>query len=141
MTNTRSPNAKSLLAPVPLLHLRAAISVVNEHGKVAFGSNSIDLFEKMESEMIGDVYIYASHSQAEDESGRNEQFWHAKYVGHVIANDHGKHPQGDTFRPATTDTDTAFLLFWEVKDLHCIPSRAFPHITSSPRAPRLIKHP
>lgn len=53
----------SLLAPVPIMHLRGAIDILKAKDFALLGSKAFDVFEKTD---IGTrVLIYASHNEAE----------------------------------------------------------------------------
>src|SRR4051794_2502823 len=106
----------AILAPVWLQHLEEGRQICQLHGRVALGTQSLDLFARLDG-MRGDrpvdVYIYAAGAKA---GGDPAVTWKGKYVGCVEATQ-GKHPQGDLLRPKSTETDTDWEGFWEVGDL------------------------
>jgi len=145
----------ALLAPVPKTHLESAR--VKKMTHVAFGTDCFDVFQTLDNLRGGthgeggedvDVYIYASEGEAHD----NIVTWKARYVGYVQSID-GRHPEPE-LRPPSTVTDTAWMLFWNVKDLTEIDgtgkfigtlqghNRPKPYGKSfPPRHPIIIKHP
>jgi hypothetical protein len=144
----------ALLAQVPLEHLLDAQQVVETEGKVAFGSQSYDLFRQLDKERNGqpvDVYIYASRREGHPEG---ETFWVATYVGHVES-DLGAYPGDMRFRPKSTADDTAFAVFWEVDALKPVAASEWCQLSDLigfekrkpygqpfvPEGPILIQHP
>jgi len=117
----------ALLAPVPLIHLTDGALVCEGKGKVAFGSRAWEVFRELDRTRIGepvDVLIYASHANAD---GPAAVTWRGKYIGHVEAK-HGTHPEGMQYRPPSTAEHSSdnlgyWAVFWEVTDLHELPSK------------------
>ena len=111
-----------MLAPVPGEHLETGLNVVQQFGKVAFGSQLIKEFHTWWRE-YGDelpVLIYASKSGAPSKifvPGAPTVRWQARLVGVEIGDKLGRYPGGDQFRPMTTKDDRAASVFWVVRDL------------------------
>jgi hypothetical protein len=113
--------AVTLLAPVPLEHLRDGAEVCALQGKVAFGSRAWEVFRELDIERNGapvDVFIYAS---GDPSSERLEVSWYGRYIGHVEGKN-GAHPDGMKFRPPSTgkypsDNKGHWAVFWEVDQL------------------------
>jgi hypothetical protein len=53
----------SLLAPVPIMHLKGAIDILKDKDFALFGSDAFDVFEK--TDVGAKVLIYASHDESE----------------------------------------------------------------------------
>jgi hypothetical protein len=112
----------ALLAPVPLEHLDSGKVIAETEGKVAFGSMKFELFRKLDVLRTGmpvDVYIYASHSDGQRDF---EVSWRGRYIGHVVSDPPGAHPNGMKYRPASTanypnDNSGHWAVFWEIEDL------------------------
>ncbi len=149
----------ALLAPVPLEHLMDGQQTIRAKGKVAFGSGVFERFLKLDELRKGlpvDVYIYESHGQGQYDFRVS---WRARYIGYVNSI-FGAHPDGMTFRPASTglyeaDNSGHWAVFWEVDSLKTIPEDDRQHVGDfsgygkkkaygnafSPRGPLLIEHP
>lgn len=147
----------ALLAPVPWKHLKSGQKTVQAKGRVAFGSQAVKLFQKLDkhrNNMPVDVYIYAS-----DDPGAKLDFevsWYARYIGHVQS-EAGGHPGKNRYRPESATSDTAWDVFWEVDELEPLLPRILvaklsgfgngktPKKTYSsafaPRRPLIIMHP
>jgi hypothetical protein len=108
----------ALLAPVPEVHLKSAHQA--SLGRVAFGTNAFDTFDKVKNQLKGmpkgtkvDVYLYASHTDFNPVVS-----WHALYIGYV---DH--ETDCIEYRPPSTQgngentPDTPFGMYWEVESL------------------------
>src|SRR4051812_15495144 len=101
-----------LLAPVWLKHLEEGLEVCKREGRVAFGTQSLEVFGRLDGirgDRPVDVYIYAAGAKAGDDPAVT---WKGKYDRCVEAAQ-GRHPLGDQLRPKSTDTDTAWAGFWE----------------------------
>jgi len=111
----------SLLAPVPLEHLRDGFNICQSQGKVAFGSRAWEVFRELDVERSGspvDVFIYASGDPSTEQL---EVSWYGRYIGHVEGKN-GAHPDGMKFRlPSTgkypSDNKGYWAVFWEVDQL------------------------
>lgn len=103
----------ALLAPVPLIHLEDAPGVIEEVGKVAFGSQAFQFFRELDLDRGGlavETFIYASHAGVRDLSVT----WHGLYVGH----EENREPV--RYRPPSTlewDGKNAWGTYWIVRDL------------------------
>jgi len=122
MSNTIETAAHiALLAPVPLEHLLDGRTTAQSEGKVAFGSRAWEVFRELDAQrkaMPVDVYIYASHSDGQQEF---DVSWHARYIRHLESM-MGAHPDGMKYRPPSTakypsDNSGYWAVFWEVEDL------------------------
>ena len=117
----------ALLAPVPLVHLTDGIEVCERMGKVAFGSRAWEVFRNLD-ELRADkevqVLIYASMANVD---GPARASWNASYIGHVESRN-GAHPDGMTFRPASTERYQSdnlgfWAVFWEIANLTRLPEQ------------------
>ena len=112
----------ALLAPVPEEHLISGQATLQETGKVAFGSNSWELFYKLRDILKGgecDVLLYAS--DAARPLNPPTATWSATFVGFSEAVN-GAHKNGLRYRPLSTtkyplDNEGHWAIFWEIKDL------------------------
>ncbi len=111
-----------LLAPVPVVHLRDAIAVASERGRVAFGSDSFDLFDRLRrSGAIGTLPVYVDASRTGSEKAGGGQRLdvgrvHLRGVLAAVTNGdrRGRHPD-PTIRPdSALATDGRWALFWEL---------------------------
>lgn len=140
----------ALLAPVPSVHLRSAFETCQEHGKVAFGSRNVDVFETMEQEfgIVGvPVYIYASthHGPPYDYAENGKVSVEAVMCNVEKANHRGRHPYPIFRPPSTFDAEARGLedwwCFWEVASLcvlpksHRIPLTKFTALGQAKRLP------
>ena len=116
----RLADAKSadvaLLASVPYQHLVSGLDTLAEVGRVAYGTDNGMVLSELDHELQGQtcvVLIYPSGPSPY--SGPPRARWRAVYSRQrgAVA---GKHPD-PSVRPASTDTDGAFLTYWEVLDL------------------------
>ncbi|MFD2262816.1 hypothetical protein ACFSM5_07945 [Lacibacterium aquatile] len=117
----------SILAPVPLEHLKTGREIAITTGFVAFGSRKWDLFRKVD-ELRGaapvPVLIYPSHEGVSAKSNFLVS-WLGWYVG-CEESGSGKHSKGLTHRPPTTgqnvsDNQGHWAVFWHVSDLYELP--------------------
>lgn len=100
----------SLLAPVPEVHIKAALAVLESKPFVCFGSESYDVFTRLE---IGTkVYVYASHAEQRTEAVEFE----AEYLGIVGAVSEMKKLENEGYRPATA-VGEQWAFFWKVGGL------------------------
>ena len=109
----------SILAPVPLAHLRSGAGIAGKTGFVAFGSDRWDFFRRID-EMRGDlpvpVLIYASHVGVPTKD-RFIVSWAGWYIEHVESR-MGWHPEGKKHRPPAAEDDSPdFAVFWHVSEL------------------------
>lgn len=122
--------AFAILASVPEMHLISGLEAIaaqldsddlppNSSPKVAFGSMEFELFAEIEKLRNGkaiDVFIYASHSKA-DQPLNPEVTWRGLYIGYVGSR-RGRYPGKAIFRPKSTATDgPVWAVFWEVEEL------------------------
>lgn len=111
----------ALLASVPLEHLNEGLETQARVGRVAFGSRAVDAFMTLKEELGEDPccgLIYASDGPG----GPPAVTWAGTFLRTVGARARGGHPEGDRYRPRSTDKyredETGeWLLFWEVTDL------------------------
>ena len=157
-TMTTASNV-ALLAPVPFEHLNDGQGVVQEKGKVAFGSRAFETFLELDKQRKGmpvDVYIYESHGEGHYDF---KVSWRGRYIGFVNS-DLGAHPNGMDYRPKSTakylsDNSGYWAVFWELDSLERIPEGERIHVSEftghkkkkayghafSPEGPLLIEHP
>ncbi|SHG79418.1 hypothetical protein [Bradyrhizobium erythrophlei] len=117
----------ALLAPIPEEHLVSGIETLSHAGKVAFGSKSWEVFNKVDAILAGgecDVLIYVS--DAVRPISPPTVTWSARYLGSSLAIN-GAHKDGMKYRPATTDNYPSdnkghWVLFWEVDNLRRLQS-------------------
>lgn len=111
----------AILAPVPLEHLKSA-QMLPKDQQIAFGTNKYALLKKVDDRAKGErvpVLIYPSHEQDKADPSCIVS-WFAWYVGHIFANNSGRHPDKSK-RPPSTVTDTAVAAFWHVEGLRELP--------------------
>jgi len=117
--------AQGILAPVPCVHLASAIATCAQHGRVAFGSNAVDVFERdLEPLPWAGCRVLIYGSRPELHGGEFKSFhrpgfvtYSATFVAWVRANPDGRHPDPQLRPISTQDNDTAVIGFWEVADL------------------------
>lgn len=122
--------AFAMLAPIPEVHLISGLEAIaaqldsddlppDHLPKVAFGSMEFELFgeaEKLRGGKAIEVFIYASHSKAEQPLNP-EVTWRGLYVGYVGSR-RGRYPGKSMFRPTSTAADNpVWAVFWEVQAL------------------------
>ncbi|NJR61593.1 MAG: hypothetical protein HC769_23805 [Cyanobacteria bacterium CRU_2_1] len=120
----------AILVPVPEMHLTSGLEAIatqldsddlppDHLPKVAFGSMDFEVFAEVEKLRDGkaiEVFIYASHSKAEQPLNP-EVTWRGLYVGYVGSR-RGRYPGKAIFRPKSTETDSpVWAVFWEVQEL------------------------
>ena len=115
----------SILAPVPLVHLRSGAGIARKTGFVAFGSDRWDFFRRVD-EKRGDqripVLIYPSH-EGVPAKDRFIVSWAGWYIEHVESR-MGRHPDGIKHRPPSAKHDSPdFAVFWHVSELRELPDR------------------
>lgn len=130
----------ALLAPVPNPHLESGYPVCQREGRVAYGSDSVEVMSMTAAEARGSkirVLFYASHAP---DAVPARVTWIGKFV-QLEAPRNGRHPQQDRLRPPTTKDDGAWQIFYEVSDLQPFP--ASEHLLLSElkkrRGPKLSK--
>jgi hypothetical protein len=127
----------SLLAPVPEVHVNAALDVLKSKPFVCFGSDSFEVFVKLE---VGTkVYIYVSHAK----EGSEVVGYTATYRGTVNTVSEMKKLESEGYRPATAGGEQ-WGFFWKVSDLASL-AKPLPlslmqlpsgkYLTSAPRGP------
>jgi hypothetical protein len=112
--------AFAILVPVPEIHLGSGQDICQEQGKVAFGSQDWELFrevDKRRGDEAVEVFIYACARNGY----AGEISWHGLYIGHVNSR-RGRHPEGNQYRPPSTQNDTSSAIFWEVEELDTLVS-------------------
>lgn len=128
------PQPFAILAPVPLVHLESSTEVLATETSVAFGSNSYEVFNKVDELRDGNpvrVLIYASHEGAEAQPSFMVK-WRGWYVGQVW-NDDGRHPE-EKFRPSTALNDTpSWMTFWHVSELEAMDKKHWFPISKVPK--------
>lgn len=123
-------HAFAILAPVPEMHLVSGLDAIaaqldsdelspGQLPKIALGSMDFELFGEAEPLRAGkavDVFIYASHSQAEQPLNPAVT-WQGVYIGYVGSR-RGRYPGKAMFRPPSTASDSpVWAVFWEVQQL------------------------
>lgn len=113
----------SILAPVPLAHLRSGVKKARDTGFVAFGSNNRKFFHRVDekrSDQRVPVLIYPSHVgvPTKDRFFVSGAGW---YVGSVDSR-MGRHPDGMKHRPLSAEQDSPdFAVYWHVSELRELP--------------------
>lgn len=111
-----------LLAPVPAILLRSAMVTCRAQGRVAFGTNAISPFDRIEAEFgPGIPVIIVPTLNSGDPDGFSRRTFGARYFGYVKGNKRtGLHPNPE-LRPERVfvpkDPDTPAIGYWEVADL------------------------
>jgi hypothetical protein len=107
-----------ILAPVPAVHLPSAEETFRREGRVAFGSNAWEFWRK-QTPGAATVWIVASATgfPAVGLPGIDpgKLIFRGTYAGMVDAR-RGVHPT-PALRPASTGTDGAWAMFFELTDL------------------------
>lgn len=126
-------HAFAILAPVPEMHLLSGLDAIaaqldseelppGQLPKVALGSMEFELFGEAEQLRAGkaiDVFIYASHSKAEQPLNP-EVTWQGTYIGYVGSR-RGRYPGKSIFRPPSTASDhPVWAVFWELQQLELL---------------------
>ena len=116
-----------ILAPVPAVHLKSALLTCEAMGRVAFGSEAWEVFDKASTGYGSGlpVLIYATphHGDPDHLSDAGYVRFRATYFGTKLAQA-GTHPD-PSIRPSTTlgpDGDGRWSFFWEVSSLKHLPS-------------------
>ena len=113
-----------ILAPVPAVHLKAALETCAAAGRVAFGSDAWEALQRAD-EKYGKgipVLIYPTHHHGDPDRLSDPGYvnFRGVFVEITMAHHGGRHPD-PTIRPRTTiegpTHDTAWAMFWEVSDL------------------------
>ena len=116
-----------ILAPVPANILKSAQETCAKAGRIVFGSNAREMFDKA-NRQGGEglpVLIYPTNRYGDPDNVCDPGYatFRGVYLGTKIAQA-GQHPN-PTVRPLPTieehSPDTAWALFWEVGDLREIP--------------------
>jgi hypothetical protein len=108
--------AFAILAPVPAIFLENAFQICRDEGRVAFGTNTVDVF--VEQNIGYEVYIYPTINQRDPDSIRpNNDVCFKGTFDRVTRPSRGVHPESK-IRPrrttSTDDPDTKWGSFWEV---------------------------
>ncbi len=106
----------ALLAPVPHLHLESGYPVCQREGRVAYGSDSVEVMSMAAAaarEAKVRVLFYASHAP---DAAPPRVTWVGRFL-RLETPRQGRHPQHDRLRPSTTDDDGAWQIFYEIADL------------------------
>jgi hypothetical protein len=133
-----------LLAPVPAVHITSAIETYRRAGRVAFATNAIDVFAKIDEEYgAGIPVIIQPTVRYGDPKGYARSSFGATYDRFVTADRSGRHPD-PAVRPDSAlnpqDPDTPVLGFWEIVELRQLPSRiAFSTLTAKGKKTPLPK--
>lgn len=120
----------ALLAPVPYYHLDSGITVATETGYVCFGSQSFDVFSRL-NELRGDedvpVMFYPSEL-GDDASLTHKVSYVGWYTGWVISDSGKAEDDANKHRPPTVDeyrdkydSHHHWAIFWRVRSLHRLP--------------------
>lgn len=121
------------LAPVPIIHIQAMLEDTKRgHACFAFGSNSIEFFDKnivreCASENIP-AYIYCSQTGLE-QIKKAENFSLGIYIkgrlsGWIMGDNRGQYPKsGIARRPSSAINDGPMSLFWEIDNIEVLPER------------------
>lgn len=145
MTNPKLQ--KALLCPVPCEHIESALDACSRFGRVAFGSQMVEMFYGIgDKQLIPEgfpVLIYVSMST----SGPTEhkKFLHhhvglvasyrASYLCWTMANPQGMHCHPDVRPDSAREIDTAVAGFWEVRDLQKLENADRVRLRTAPRHP------
>jgi hypothetical protein len=116
MTRRRDKGTLALLAPVPLHHLRSGKEISDLHGSVLFGSDRYELFEEVEVPDGTVVYLYASKT---GETPEPIVTWEGIFGGYERAEQVSANRW--KLRPPSTKTDSAWVGYYEVRDLRELP--------------------
>jgi hypothetical protein len=112
-----------ILAPVPANILKSALETCADAGRVAFGSNAWEVFNRLDLE-YGEglpVLIYATHHYGDPDKLCDVGYanFHGVYLRTKLAQG-GKHPN-PSVRPIVTvegpAADTPWAFFWAISDL------------------------
>lgn len=126
-----------ILAPVPATIMGSAKNTCAFEGRVAFGSDAWDFFDKAKQD-YGEgipVLIYPTHRYGDPDRLCDPGFvpFRGIFLRTVRATKAGKHPD-PAVRPQVTisgpSTDSAWMIFWEASDLAQVPKSDRIAITS-----------
>lgn len=157
MLSATQDHSLALLAPVPCVHMEAALQACRDTGLVAFGTGKKSLFVDLdECPLIGPglpVLVYVSQTGITTGKEAGASYLRGPIVSYEgtfakwrAADRQGRHPD-QAVRPITTGDDTAWMGFFEVADLQpCkVPLSALTwnsggkSVTSPPRGPDLVR--
>jgi len=110
---------EALLTPIPAIHIEEGEAVFAEYGRVAFGSDNWELFDRLRQEGVDKslpVLIYASATGLQT---RSSPFALHKVVCSAMLDGFeesrgGKHKRPHLRTKTAFETDSGFALFWEV---------------------------
>lgn len=110
---------EALLTPIPAIHIEEGEAVFAEYGRVAFGSDAWELFDRLRQEGADKglpVLIYAS---ATGSQSRSSPFALHKVVCSAMLDGFeeghgGRHKRPHLRTKTALATDSSFVLFWEV---------------------------
>jgi len=121
--------ADCLLAPVPVAHLRDAIAVAARRGRVAFGSDSFDLLDRLRrGGAVGvlPVYVVGSRTGADSAAGAGPvpEVGRVHLRGRLAAitegDRRGRHPDAIIRPDSALSTDGRWALFWELDEVELL---------------------
>jgi hypothetical protein len=114
---------EALLAPIPAIYIVEGESVHAKHGRVAYGSDAWELFNRLRLDGVDKqlpVLIYASATESSHLA--NEIALH-KIVSSAVLDGFensvgGKHRRPHLRTKRALETDSKFALFWEIVNLN-----------------------
>ena len=115
----------AILAPVPCVHLARGLDTCVAQGRVAFGSNAVEVFlDKHGTCAIPEgsrVFIATTRPQYGNGHlhSPGKAAFEATFVQWTPADNRGKHLD-QILRPSSTLNDTDFIGFWEVSGLQAL---------------------
>ena len=107
-----------ILAPVPALHLPSAQATFQQHRRVAFGSNAWEFWRTRQTG-AATVWVVASSTGFPKDGILGIDPGKVIFRGtfdRMVDSLRGKHPNPN-LRPASTDDDGAWAVFFEIVDL------------------------
>lgn len=151
----------TILAPIPVEHLKPGAEVASTAGYVSFGSYKFELFREVDSMAQGEqvpVIIYPSH-ETDIVHTSFRISWCGWYSGHIESYDEKRSDETSGHRPPTTqqyenDNAVGWPIFWRVEKLRKLEPEYHKRISelasyksgfwrknSPPRGPEVVARP
>lgn len=113
---------RHFLAPVPAVHIEASAATFRARGSVLLGSNQFELLTSLKG-ADASVWLAASTGYVPAGGVPSVNIGKVLYCSRFVAADMGDargRPNRPDLRPATTEGDTAWTMYYEITDLLAI---------------------